>query len=121
MKTKTQEFIQKFNEAFATNDIRFIEESVTDDVVWIMKGDTVINGKSEMVETLNNMDNGGSFELTIDHIITHGKTAAANGTMKVINSTGEDGAIYAFCDIYKLSSSKDGKIKELTSYLIEEK
>jgi len=121
MKTKTQEFIQKFNEAFAKNDISFIEESVTDDVVWKMKGDTVITGKSEMIESLKRMDNGQSFELTIDLIITHGKTVAANGTMKVINSTGEDGATYAFCDIYKLNGFKGGRIKELTSYLIEEK
>lgn len=66
------------------------------------------------------MNNDNSCEFKIHHTITHGKTAAVDGIMKVTDPSGNV-KIYAFCDIYLMSGFKNAKIKEMTSYVLETK
>ncbi|GAE30257.1 nuclear transport factor 2 family protein [Halalkalibacter hemicellulosilyticus] len=118
MKTQLQAFIETFNQAFANVDLDVIANSVTDDVVWKMVGDRTVTGKEEMIRLLKEMDDGQSYKLTIEHVITHGTTAAANGKMKTVRSSGEV-RTFEFCDVYQLNKHKGGKIKTLTSYVME--
>lgn len=60
------------------------------------------------------MESPEPFELTIKNIITHGRSAAVDGTMK-----SPDGKTYAFCDVYQFRGLKNPKIKEMTSYVVE--
>ncbi len=117
MKTETQKMLLAFNEAFAKSDITFIEGRVTDDIRWHMIGDRIIDGKEQFLEALQDMAMDEPMKLTVDHIITHGKSAAVNGTMTVPGS----GTVVAFCDIYTFNGFKNPKIKEMTSYGIEVK
>lgn len=114
MKTKNQELLEEINEAFARNDSDFILEHVTDTIRWEIVGDQTVEGKEAFAKTLKAMEADEPMELTIHHIITHGKEASVNGEMKI-----SDGEIYAFCDVYKFSGFKDPKITEMTSYAIE--
>jgi len=114
MKTATQQFLEKFNKAFARSDIDFILDNVTKTIRWTVVGDQTVEGKEAFEKTLNEMAQETLMEVTIHNIITHGKSAAVNGEMKT-----PDGNIYAFCDIYKLSGFKNPKISEMTSYAIE--
>ncbi|WP_430786461.1 nuclear transport factor 2 family protein [Virgibacillus flavescens] len=116
--SQLNEFIRKFNEAFTTADVDFILESVTDDIRWEMMGEPVINGKAEVKKELEMIKDANKPELTITKTITHGRTAAIEGTMKMKDKNGVE-KTYAFCDTYVLNKFKDGKIKELNSYLIE--
>ncbi|WP_058306208.1 nuclear transport factor 2 family protein [Gracilibacillus massiliensis] len=118
METKNQQLFREFNEAFVKGDIEKILASVTDDIVWRMVGNDTIKGIDNLETALQGMDNGNEFELEIEHMITHGKEAAVNG---IIHSTNKDGEQrhYSFCDIYKLNKHKEGKIKEIISYVLE--
>ncbi|WP_026701778.1 nuclear transport factor 2 family protein [Salibacterium aidingense] len=116
MGTKNQEFIRAFNEAFAREDVDYLIENVSEDVVWTMVGTPPIKGKSAFAGELKKMKSGEAWELEIHHIITHGDTAAVDGTIKKADKQGKT---YAFCDIYRLSAFKNGKVKELTSYVVE--
>lgn len=117
MKTKNQILLEELNKAFARNDTDFIAEKVTDDIKWSIIGDQTIEGKEAFVQALNNMAAEEPMELTIHHIITHGKEASVDGIMKQPS----DNKAYAFCDVYKFSGFKNPKITEMTSYVIEVK
>ncbi|WPP53030.1 nuclear transport factor 2 family protein [Catalinimonas niigatensis] len=116
--TNNQEFFQRINEAFAKSNTDFIIANVTDDIVWHIVGDKIIRGKESFIQEIKSMESENPYELNINHMITHGKTAAVDGIMKMTDKSGKI-KIYAFCDIYRLSGFKSGKIKEMTSYVIE--
>ncbi|MFC4389016.1 nuclear transport factor 2 family protein [Gracilibacillus marinus] len=118
METANQLFFREFNEAFVKGNVGKILESVTDDIVWRMVGTDTIRGIESLRQALEGMESGNQFELDIETMITHGKEAAVHG---VIHTTDRDGELnhYSFCDIYKLNKHKDGKIKEIISYVLE--
>lgn len=110
-----KEFIRDFNIAFIKNDLEAILDAMTDDIEWELVGDTVRTGKEEVREFMKGMPVSKGTELTILTIITHGNTAASNGTMKF-----EDGSEIAFCDIYEFSGhDKNARIIKLASYGVD--
>lgn len=113
--TKKAKLLQKINEAFAKSDTDFIADNVTKNIRWTVIGDQTVEGKEAFIQALKAMEEEEPMELTIHHIITHGKEASVDGIMKM---PGEDKA-YAFCDIYKFSGFKNPKISEMTSYVVE--
>lgn len=116
--SKNEEFFQKINNAFMGGDADFIIENVTEDVQWNIVGESNYQGKDAIIKMLEPMRGVAIEEYVTKKIITHGNTAAIEGTMKMPNEAGEK-KTYAFCDIYKLDKFKNGKIKELTAYIIE--
>ncbi|WP_173916833.1 nuclear transport factor 2 family protein [Halobacillus sp. Marseille-Q1614] len=118
--SQKEDLLKRFNEAFGTGDTDFILENVTDNIVWRMAGETTIEGKDNVKEALESMNSDLHHELSFSNIITHGVTAAVNGTIHLTKEDGERTA-FEFCDVYKFNKFKDGKIKELTSYVVEMK
>lgn len=112
--TKKETFLQKLNEAFAKSDTNYIADKVTDNIQWKIVGDQTIEGKEAFIKALEAMEADEPMELTLHHIITHGKEASVNGVM---NIPGEDKS-YEFCDVYTFSGFKNPKITEMTSYVI---
>lgn len=88
------EFIKKFNIAFAEGDMKFLAESVTDEIVWNMVGDKKIEGKAKFVELLEEMKTQTASELTLHQILCDGNGGAANGVLKMDN-----GNEIAFSDV----------------------
>ncbi|UGU14890.1 nuclear transport factor 2 family protein [Sinomicrobium kalidii] len=109
-----REFLKEFNIAFAKENIGFLTESVTDDIVWNIVGDKKIAGKKNFTDELEKMKTEKAAELILDQILSHGKEGAANGVMKMQN-----GKKYAFSDFYEFNSAKGAKLKSITSYVIE--
>jgi SnoaL-like protein len=107
-------FLTKLTTAFAKGDSKFILGSVTDDIRWNIVGDKVIEGKDRFAEALKQMKGDTAVALTIDHVTTHGKAGAVNGTTKLKN-----GKTHAFCDVYEFNNAKGTGVKEITSYVIE--
>lgn len=111
--TELQRMLRQFNEAFAGNDVATVLSLVTDDIHWEMAGDITVTGKADMETALREAADGEPMQLTIHHIITHGRSAAVNGELR--SPTGER---FGFCDVYELNGLKDPKIKKLTSYVV---
>lgn len=118
MKTKNHIFLEEFNEAFATGDTAHILESVTDDITWKIAGEEPVYGKEEVERLLHNMKAQGERDVKVERLFIHGRDAAANGTVTV---TGEEDTetVYEFCDVYTFHQYKGGKIRKLTSYMVE--
>lgn len=107
-------FLKEFNIAFAKGNVKFLVDSVTEDIVWNIVGDRKIMGKENFADELEKMKTKKATELAFDQILSHGKEGAVNGTMKM--QTGEK---YAFSDFYQFNGAKGAKIKTITSYVIE--
>lgn len=106
--------LRDFISAFAHSDVDGILAPMSDDIVWHLVGETVIEGKEKVRELLESMKNVGTSDLVIETIITHGRDAAVNG---VIRSNA--GQSHAFCDVVQFASAAGMKIKTMTSYSIE--
>lgn len=107
-------FIKDMSVAFASTDMDFLTESVTDDIVWDIIGDTTVEGKDNFQKVLKERNNSKVRELTLDKILTHGKEGAVSGNIKT-----EEGKSYAFSDFYEFRGAKGNKVKAITSYVIE--
>ena len=109
-------FVQDLTIALAKRDSKFPLDSVTDDIRWNIVGDKLIEGKDSFAKALKGMKDDKAVQLTVQHVATHGKAGAVNGTTKM-----KDGKTRAFCDVYEFSNSKGNTVKEITSYVIEVK
>jgi hypothetical protein len=107
-------FVQKLTIALAKGDSKYILGNVTDDIRWNIVGDELIQGKENFAKALEQRKAGKAAQLTVQHISTHGKSGAANGTIKFKN-----GKTRAFCDVYEFKDTKGSSVKEITSYVIE--
>jgi len=107
-------FLKEFNIAFAKNNLDFIIENVTDEIVWNIIGDRKIEGREDFMDELKKMKSEKTTELFIDQILSHGKTGASNGIIKMQN-----GKKYAFSDFYVFQNTKTTQLKSITSYVIE--
>ena len=107
-----KEFLKDFNIAFATGEADFIIDHVSDDIHWMIYGDKEISGKEYFSKEVYNMKDYKADEVTIHTIITHGKEAACNGEMRMGDK------IYAFCDVYRFTSTRSNTIKEMRSYVL---
>lgn len=108
------EFLKEFNIAFAEGNVKFLTESVTDEIIWNIIGDRKIEGSENFAKELEKMKEQKTTELILDQILSHGKEGAANGIIKIQN-----GKKYAFSDFYTFNNTKGRKLKSITSYLIE--
>lgn len=109
-----KELLKQVNIAFAKGNLDLLVEHTTDEITWNIIGNKTIEGKENFTENLKKMRAEKVAELQFDQILTHGKAGAVNGIMKMQN-----GKNYAFSDFYEFSGAKGGKIKSITSYVIE--
>jgi ketosteroid isomerase-like protein len=111
---KTKEVIQAFNEAFAANDISFMADNMAENIVWEVKGETVITGKQNVLNYLNDRGGEGIFNLTVENLLMEGSMAACSGVRHMENSE----KIHDFCDIYTLND-ENGMIEKVISFTAE--
>lgn len=110
-----KELLRDFKIAFVKGDIEYLLQNTTDDIQWTMVGDQIFEGKEQVTKMLEQTRKTKTAELALYNIITHGNTGAVNGVSKL-----ENGALVAFCDVYRFSSNaKNAKIKEISSYVIK--
>lgn len=112
-----EEFIRDFNEAFAKNDLDFILLSMTDDISWNFLGEKTVQGKEEAREFMEPMSKVETLDLELLQIITHGRTAAVHGRMKIKEPSGEIKS-FGFADFYVFNGLKSPRIKKMTSYVV---
>lgn len=105
-------FLQRFNIAFTERDLSTLLDSVSDTFTWDMIGKKVIQGKDNFKDAL--AEDIHMSDLVIHQIVTHGKGGAVNGEFTL-----EDGAKFAFSDVYQFASAKGDKLQSLKSYVIK--
>lgn len=107
--------LKEFNIAMAKIDLDVITDMISDQVSWRMIGDKIIQGAEAFTETMKQRATNQITELSISNIITHGNACSVNGSYILAN-----GKKYAFCEVYKFTSTRNqAKIKEISSYVIE--
>ncbi|MEO1288289.1 MAG: nuclear transport factor 2 family protein [Chloroflexota bacterium] len=107
-------FLRDFLVAFAEGNSQFIVESVTDDIVWEIVGEGRIEGKEAFSKAVGNPNPNKTVELTIEHLITHGKEASASGHFVLDNDER-----YAFADVYIFKNTKADAIRSIQSFNIK--
>ncbi|WP_394119979.1 nuclear transport factor 2 family protein [Planococcus donghaensis] len=120
MKTaRNTDFFRRFNGAFFQGDRQFIEESIAEDIVWTMVGSEPIKGKQAFLDVAFGVDDGYTdMEYTTELSLTNGREAALKGKM-IRKGTGEVPKVYAYCDFYVLDVEEEGKVKEMTTFVVE--
>ena len=109
------ELLRDLTIAFVKNDRDFFMDWMSDDLVWEIVGEKKFEGKDAFEDALIMKMKDKITELTLENVITHGKTGAVNGTVKL-----ENNKQFAFCDVYTFKShSKNSKIQSITSYIIQ--
>lgn len=101
-----REFLKNFNVAFGKGNVEFLTDNVTEDVIWNMVGNKIIEGKDDYSKAINKMKEKKISEYVIEKIVTHGKEGAVNGIVKM-----EDGKNYAFSDFYEFKNTKSTDLR----------
>jgi ketosteroid isomerase-like protein len=119
--------IQKINEEFSKGNKEYVLDHLADDIRWNIVGMPVINGKSDFIKTMEMMESavGGFSDIDLKNVIAEGDYVVVEGTgssdVKEVRSylSYETIALSgnpSFCDVYHIVN---GKIKELTSYIVD--
>ncbi len=108
-----RELLKQLLIAFAKMDTNFMNENFTDGIQLNYVGERIVQGKDQVIESLCQVKYGKTTALHIHHLITHGSTGAAEGILVF-----DDQKRLAFCNVYRFSSGKAAKIKEISSYTI---
>jgi predicted site-specific integrase-resolvase len=106
--------VESISIALALGDGESLSGSVTDDIRWNMIGSVLLQGRKSFSERFKQVKNDKVTEIVIQHVATHGKSGAVNGTKKL-----KSGKTYAFRDVYEFSGAKGTSAHEITSYVIE--
>lgn len=99
---------------FALKDSSFLFEYISEDIHCDIVNKITIHGRKQIAEIIENKFTIRIVQIEILNIITHGKTAAVNGTIKL-----EDNSVYSFCNIFTFISPGKNTIKEITTYVIK--
>ena len=122
MLEEKKDIIENLDERFSKDRNGFFLDYVADDIRWNIIGKSVIVGKDNFIKAMRtqelvgiNSDGKNYPVITIKNIIIEGEYVIVESTGKAVT---KDGKPYnpAYCDIYRL---KDGKIQELTTYVVE--
>lgn len=106
-------FLTEFIVAYANGDQDFLKQSVTEEIVWNIIGETKAEGKENFICELKKRISVEVQELIIEQVLSHGKEGAVNGEFKLDN-----GKSVAFSDFFIFQGAKGTKIKTITSYRI---
>ena len=109
--------IERINAAFAANDTDTFLAASTEDVIWAMAGEAPYVGKPAVAAFLASMASSAPAIMSVDHTFATAEFGTATGQFK-LPVDGPDAPTYSFADVYQF---KDGKVCQLTNYIIEHK
>ncbi len=113
--TPDKSTVQKYMQAFGKSDHAAILDCLTDDVEWIIPGHVHLRGKAAFDREIENEAFVGSPKIQVTRLIEENQIVVAEGSVQSARKAG--GELNArFCDVFEMDG---GKIKRLTSYLLE--
>jgi ketosteroid isomerase-like protein len=102
-------------DAFTRTDHAAVLSCLTDDVEWLIPGAFHVKGKSAFDNEIENDAFVGSPAIDVSRLTEEDDIVVAEGSVR---SARKDGTVLnaVFCDVFVM---RDGKIRHLTSYLME--
>jgi uncharacterized protein len=115
--TANKQTVERYMEGFRRTDRAQILSCLTDDVEWVIPGAFHGRGKQEFDRHI--VDDGfvGSPSITVSRLTEESDVVIAEGLVRT-ERTGGTLLNLAMCDVFEM---RDGKIRRLTSYLMETK
>lgn len=115
--TRNKRTIERYMDGFRRSDHAQILSCLTDDVEWHIPGAVHLVGKEAFDREIENPEFQGSPAITIERVIEEDDVVVAEGAVQTRKRGGEM-LHRVFCDVFVM---RDGKIRQLTSYLMEDK
>lgn len=113
--TKNKATIEKYMEGFRRSDHAMVLSCLTEDVEWVIPGMFQVRGQEAFDKEIENDAFVGKPTITITRMTEESDVVIAEGSVQAARKDG--GKLHAvFCDVFEM---KDGKIRKLTSYLME--
>lgn len=108
-----KELIKQMHIHFFNKDFKEIFHSLINEPTWvIIHSKKKMNSEQEIHHFLNNYKESIQ-AMHLNEIITHGKSAAAEGNFLL------NGTLYHFCHLIKFNKAgKSGKIKEIRTFIL---
>lgn len=115
--TRNKLTVERYMDGFNLSDHDLILSCLTDDVVWDMPGGFHLVGKEAFDREIENPAFVGRPKVTVTRVVEDDDVVVAEGT---VQSMKRDGGLLnaVFCDVFVM---RDGKIGQLTSYVVEVK
>jgi len=113
--SENKKTVEKYMEGFRRSDHARVLSCLTDDVEWLIPGMFLIRGKAAFDNEIENEAFTGSPTITVTRMIQESDVVLAEGTVRAQR---KDGGVLnlMFCDVFEMEG---GKVKKLTSYLME--
>ena len=107
--------VEKYMDGFRASNHEQILSCLTDDVEWVLPGAFHLVGKDAFDREIENDAFVGSPTITVSRLVEEKDVVVAEGS---VVARRRDGVILtlAMCDVFEMS---DGKIRRLTSYLVQ--
>jgi uncharacterized protein len=113
--TVNKSIIEKYIDGFNKLDHEQILSCLSDDVEWIIPGMFHIRGKAAFDKEIENDAFVGKPQVLITRMVEENNFVAAEGTVQSQLRSGSSFRA-TFCDVFVM---EHGKIRKLTSYLVE--
>ena len=107
--------VETYIDGFNKSDHQHILSCLTDDVEWELPGAFHLHGKESFDKEIENDAFTGRPVITVSRTIEENDIVVAEGTVEAKRKNGDKLKV-VFCDVFVM---KNGKIKKLTSYLME--
>lgn len=108
-----KQLVEDLTVAISNGDSQTASRLVTGDAQWKIVGGEVLDGREAILQAIGSIDSNSILRLTIWHVLSHGKTGAANGTILYQNSERN------FCHVFEFANAKGISIRAITSYQID--
>jgi uncharacterized protein len=115
--TQNKKTVDRYMQGFRTGNHEEILACLTDDVEWLIPGGFHVHGKAAFENEIENDAFTGLPEIEVVRMIEENDVVVAEG---FVLARPRDGGtlLLAMCDVFEMRS---GKIRKLTSYLMEKK
>jgi uncharacterized protein len=104
-------------DGFRRTDRARILACLTDDVEWVIPGVFHVRGREEFDKHIVDEGFVANPAISVARLIEEGDVVVAEGSVRTQRTDGTLGHL-VFCDVFEM---QDGKIRRLTSYLMEVK
>jgi uncharacterized protein len=115
--TPNQQTVDKYMDGFRRSDHEAILSCLTDDVEWLIPGAFHARGKEMFDKHIEDEGFVGSPAIAVTRLLEADDVVVAEGSVRTQRKDGPFVNL-VFCDVFEMQS---GKIRRLTSYLMEVK
>lgn len=104
------DFVQSFCIALMKADIGFVSRSVAENIVWVIGNKQPLIGMTPFLDAINQLKRKKKLALKIQHVMSHGKVGAANGTLRL-----QSGDEINFCHVFEFTNTTGAHYVETTA------